>query len=108
MWRNVWAVVRREYLQRVRSKAFIAVTIGGPLFMALIFIVPAYFAADGRDGVRDLAIVDGTNVLFERVAPELEEAGWVVHEERWRADVVTELRKTHRPRHKQGENNECS
>jgi ABC-2 type transport system permease protein len=92
MWRNVWAVVRREYLQRVRSKAFIAVTIGGPLFMALIFIVPAYFAADDRDGVRDLAIVDGTNVLFERVAPELEEAGWVVHEERWRADVVTELR----------------
>jgi ABC-2 type transport system permease protein len=92
MWHNVWAVIRREYLQRVRSKWFIAATILGPLFMGALIVVPAYFAAKGERGSRDLAIVDGTNVLYDRLAPKLVEAGWTVHEERWHANVVTELR----------------
>lgn len=92
MWRDVWAVIRREYLQRVRSKWFIAATIGGPLFMAAVIIIPAYFASQGERSSRDIAIVDGTDVLYERVAPRLEEGGWDVREERWRSDVVTELR----------------
>jgi ABC-2 type transport system permease protein len=92
MWHNVWAVIRREYLQRVRSKWFIAATILGPLFMGGLIVVPAYLAGRDEEGARDLAIVDGTGVLFDRLAPKLLEAGWTVHEERWRADVVTELR----------------
>ena len=92
MWRNVWAVIRREYLQRVRSRWFIFATVGGPLFMAALFIPPAYFASRGDAESNDLAVVDGTGVLFERVAPRLEEAGFSVVEQRWHADVVTELR----------------
>ena len=42
MWHNVWAVIRREYLQRVRSKWFIAATIGGPVIMAGLLVVPAW------------------------------------------------------------------
>jgi ABC-2 type transport system permease protein len=92
MWGNVRAVIRREYLQRVRSKWFIMVTIGGPVFMILVTVVPAYFAASGEDAERNLAIVDGTDVLYDRLAPELEEGGYTVARERWRADVITELR----------------
>ncbi len=92
MWHSVWAVVRREYLQRVRSKWFIAATVAMPILMAAIVVIPAYFASQGERAARDIAIVDGTNVLYARVAPALEEGGWTVHEERWRADVVTELR----------------
>lgn len=92
MWGNVRAVIRREYLQRVRSKWFIMVTIGGPLFMILVTVVPAYFAASGEEAERNLAIVDGTDVLYDRLAPELEEGGYTVARERWRADVITELR----------------
>jgi len=92
MWTNVWAVIRREYLQRVRSKWFIAATIGGPLLMVAIFILPAYFQAQGEQTDRNLAIVDGTGVLYEKVAPELEDGGWTVTEERWHSNVVTELR----------------
>lgn len=92
MWHNVWAVTRREYLQRVRSKWFIAATVAMPILMAGIVVIPAYFASQGERAARDIAIVDGTNVLYARVAPALEEGGWTVHEERWRADVVTELR----------------
>ncbi len=89
---NVWAVIRREYLQRVRSAWFILATIGAPIFMAGIMIVPAMMASNDRDAERDIAIVDGTGRLYERLAPKLLDAGWTVREERWRADVVTELR----------------
>ena len=92
MWANVWAVIRREYLQRVRSKWFIFATIGGPLFMIGIMVVPAYFAARGEQTERSLAIVDGTNVLYDRLAPNLEDGGYEVLEERWHASVVTDLR----------------
>jgi ABC-2 type transport system permease protein len=92
MWRNVWAVVRREYLQRVRSRWFILATVMGPMFTAALFIVPAYLAEGSDAGSNDLAVVDGTGVLFERVAPRLEEAGFIVFEQRWHADVMTELR----------------
>ncbi|MDH3269825.1 MAG: ABC transporter permease [Gemmatimonadota bacterium] len=90
---EVRAVIRREYLQRVRSRWFIAATIIAPLFMAGLVILPAYFAGQGEQADRDLAIVDGTGVLYERLAPMLEEAGWNVTEERWRSEVVTELRR---------------
>lgn len=92
MWTNVWAVIRREYLQRVRSKWFIAATIGGPALMAAVMILPVYFANRGERSERNIAIVDGTHVLYERLAPELEEGGWTVTEQRWHSDVVTELR----------------
>ncbi len=92
MWNNVWAVIRREYLQRVRSKWFIIATIGGPLFMIGITVVPAYFAIQSERGNRDFAIVDGSGVLYERVAPRFEDAGYSVREERWHSEVATDLR----------------
>lgn len=89
---NVRAVIRREYLQRVRSKWFAIVTIGGPLFMIGVTVIPAYFAAQETGNERHLLIVDGTDVLYDRLAPELEEGGYTVERERWRADVVSDLR----------------
>lgn len=92
MLANVLAVIRREYLQRVRSKWFVIVTIGGPLLMIGVFVVPAYFASEDDRTERRLLIVDGTDVLYDRVAPELREGGYTVDRERWHADVVSELR----------------
>ncbi len=88
MWTNVWAVIRREYLQRVRSKAFIFSTIALPLLMAAVFFVPAYFASRDRDGERNIAVVDSTGVLHARIAASLEESGWDVLEESSAADMV--------------------
>lgn len=92
MWHDVRAVIRREYLQRVRSKWFIAATIIAPLFAIGLIVAPAYFGSRREQAARDLAIVDGTGVLYEGLAPMLEEAGWSVHEQRWYADVMTDLR----------------
>lgn len=91
MWPNVWAVIRREYLQRVRSKWFIVATIGGPILMAGFIFVPAYFAVQGERAERNIAVVDHTGVLYERLAPRLEEGGFTVSREAWSDTVVATL-----------------
>ena len=92
MWHNVWAVIRREYLQRVRSKWFIAATVGGPVVMAGLIFVPAWLAVQSDRNEFNLAVVDGTGVLYGELAPRLERGGFEVEEARWHADVVTDLR----------------
>jgi ABC-2 type transport system permease protein len=78
MWNNVWAVIRREYIQRVRSKAFVISTIAAPLFMAGVFLVPMFFASRGDDRERRIAVVDETGVLGDRLVPRLEGSRWTV------------------------------
>ena len=93
MWHNVWAVIRREYLQRVRSKWFIAATVGGPVVMAGLIFVPAWLAVQSDRNEFNLAVVDGTGVLYGELAPRLERGGFEVEEARWHAAVVTDLRR---------------
>ncbi len=88
---NVWAVIRREYLQRVRSKWFLISTIGGPLFMIGLLVIPAFTASRSERASRNLAVVDRTGVLYERVRPRLEEAGFTIEQEPWSQDVVPRL-----------------
>ncbi len=78
MWQNVWAVIRREYVQRVRSKAFVISTIAAPLFMGGIFLVPMFFASRSEQRERRIAIVDETGVLHDRLVSSFEESGWTV------------------------------
>jgi ABC-2 type transport system permease protein len=91
MMANVWAVIRREYLQRVRSKWFIITTVGGPLFMIAIMVLPAYFAARGEQNERRIVVVDRTEVLYDRLAPRMDEAGYDVTSEPWTSDAVPAL-----------------
>lgn len=92
MWHNVWAVIRREYLQRVRSKWFIMVTLLAPIIMIAMIVIPAFIAARSDRSDRDLLIVDGSGVLYERLASDFEASGYTVAEEPWTVDVVTDLR----------------
>jgi len=77
-WRNVWAVIRREYIQRVRSKAFVISTVSVPLFMGAAFLLPMFFANRSEQRERRIAIVDETGVLQARLAPRLLSSGWTV------------------------------
>ena len=92
MWHNVWAVIRREYLQRVRSKWFIMVTLLAPIIMIAMIVIPTFIAARSDRSDRDLLIVDGSGVLYERLASDFEASGYIVAEEPWTVDVVTDLR----------------
>lgn len=42
--RKLWAVLKREYLERVRSGWFLAATVFGPLLMAGLLFLPSWFS----------------------------------------------------------------
>ena len=54
---KLWAVIRREYLERVRSKAFIIATILGPILMGGIMVLPVFVMASGSKLLRVAALV---------------------------------------------------
>lgn len=76
--RDAWAVIRREYLQRVRSKWFALSTIGVPVLLVVASVAPAWMASREGGGERLIVLVDRTGVLAERVARHLEEGGLTV------------------------------
>lgn len=72
---KVWAVVRREFLERVRTKWFLISTILGPVFIIAVFVLPSLLASKtGR--VNDIVIVnEGSGSLAERVRTQLVAGG---------------------------------
>lgn len=54
---KIWAVIRREFVERVRSKWFLVSTILGPVFMIAVTVLPAVLAG-GTGGPRHIALLD--------------------------------------------------
>lgn len=62
--RKFLAVVKREYLQRVRAKMFIVSTILLPLVMSLFGVVPAIILSIETGGPLRVAVVDETGKMY--------------------------------------------
>lgn len=60
---KIWAVVRREFLERVRTKAFILGTFLFPIFIVGISVVPALLMTR-TTGTKRVAVVDGASGEF--------------------------------------------
>jgi ABC-2 type transport system permease protein len=72
---KLWVVIKREYLERVRTKWFIITTIFGPVFFLVIMILPGYMTMRGMKEaqITDIRILDATGTgLGHRVAARLE------------------------------------
>jgi len=68
--RKTWAVIRREFVERVRSKWFWVSAALGPVFLAALVFLPLLFADSG--GTERIVVVDGTATPFgARVADSL-------------------------------------
>jgi ABC-2 type transport system permease protein len=67
------AIVKREYVERVRSKAFVIGTIVGPLIMTGMMIVPA-LAARAKGKPLRVAVLDESGGLRAEVEAALREA----------------------------------
>ncbi len=65
--RKLWAVVKREYLQAVRKKSFLIMTVLMPFLMGALMFIPAMLAMKGL-GSKKVAVVDGTGRLKEAFA----------------------------------------
>ena len=71
---KLWVVIKREYLERVRSRWFIFSTIFGPVFFAAVTILPGYLTMKGMKNqqVAAIRIIDASGVgLGHRVAERL-------------------------------------
>lgn len=87
---KLWVVIKREYLERVRSKWFIVVTLLGPVFFGAIMILPGYLSIRGMREARvsNVRIVDATGAgLGARIAEKLVPASLQATEAGNRAQV---------------------
>jgi ABC-2 type transport system permease protein len=72
---KVLTVVRKEYLERVRSKSFLIGTLLGPIFMAALILGPSLLADVAADQDRTVAVVDLSGGITARLADELARRG---------------------------------
>jgi len=65
---KLWAIIKREYLERVRSKWFLIATFFGPLFFSAIIIGPAWLASRSKatSDIYNTTILDATGNGFGR------------------------------------------
>ena len=71
---RLWAVIKREYLERVRSKWFLIATLFGPLFFGALMIVPAWLSIRSVQSTEHgrVIILDASGTaLGDRVADRL-------------------------------------
>jgi ABC-2 type transport system permease protein len=71
---KLWVVIKREYLERVRSRWFVVGTLLVPALIVLSFLLPAFLASrsTASSGVRNIIILDATGIgLGDRVAADL-------------------------------------
>jgi len=63
---KLWAIIKREYLERVRSKWFLIATLFGPIFFSAIIIVPAWLSSrrQATSDIYNTAILDASGNGF--------------------------------------------
>ena len=68
---KLWAIVKREYIERVRTRWFIFATIFGPIFFGAMIIIPAVMAKRSRSTMEfsNTRIIDATTTgIGQRIA----------------------------------------
>jgi ABC-2 type transport system permease protein len=72
--RDMFVIARREFLERVKSRWFVLITLLGPIGMVAMVLVPVLLASDG-EGTR-IEIVDRSGVIAEPLAAGLRLLKW--------------------------------
>ncbi len=73
--RNVWLIVRREYLAGIRTRGFWITTLLMPLLVALLLALPARLANYRPDIARNIVVVTSTADFGEALRKELDKQG---------------------------------
>ncbi len=68
---KILAVIKREYLQIVRTKGFIIGTILGPVFMSLILVVPILMSVISVDQQETIGVIDAGHQVFSELQERL-------------------------------------
>ncbi len=68
---NLWLIIRREYLERVRTKSFLISTILLQVFMFLVFWLPTRFATNEEGTTRRIVVVTDDPAIAAVLKQEL-------------------------------------
>lgn len=70
---KIWAIIKREYVVRVRTRAFVISTIASPVLLLALALLPGLLAARGG-GERHVTVLDqsGDAKLFDAITHRLE------------------------------------
>lgn len=63
---KIWAVIRREFVERVRQRWFWVMALLGPVFFGAIILLPTLLMS--KSGVKHIAVVDGTTTSLGAAA----------------------------------------
>ncbi len=56
-FRNMWLVAKREYLERVKTKAFLIITVLTPVLIFVFGVRPSLIMMSKTRGVKKLVVV---------------------------------------------------
>jgi ABC-2 type transport system permease protein len=73
--RNIWLVTQREYLERVRQRSFIVLTLLLPAIMIGAFMIPAKLSSMKSSKMQRLVVVTSTAQFGEIVREQLLDSG---------------------------------
>jgi ABC-2 type transport system permease protein len=68
--RNTWLIIQREYLQRVRTRSFLVLTLLAPAIVTVLMALPAKFATMGQ-GPQHVVIVTSNPEFGEAIRRQL-------------------------------------
>lgn len=68
---NTWVVLKREYLERVRTKSFLITTLILPVLMAAVMVLPNMLATMKSRAVRRIVVVAPGNELVAGIQQQL-------------------------------------
>src|SRR5213082_4109211 len=72
--RKIWAIVRREFLERVRTRWFWVGALLGPVLFGVVFFLSGQLGRGG--GLKRIAVVDATATqVGARIAEQLGRSG---------------------------------
>ncbi|MEO5568667.1 MAG: hypothetical protein ABIR92_09250, partial [Gemmatimonadaceae bacterium] len=65
---KLWVVIKREFMERVRNKWFLIITLLMPVFMAAMILLPAWLAirSKGSDSLNRVILIDASGVGLGR------------------------------------------
>ena len=69
--RKILSVIKREYIQIVRTKGFIIGTVLGPVFMLALVAVPIIVSSASVEKQVKIGVVDSTNEIFAELDKKL-------------------------------------
>ena len=70
--RKILSVIKREYIQIVRTKGFIIGTVLGPVFMLALIVVPIIVSSASVEKQETIGVVDLTNEIFMELDSKLD------------------------------------